>query len=131
MTDAARTARREKDAGMSQMQDWNAYREGLAGRIGEFAEYSPDVMQGLKAIEAGAEATGHIPGKYRAMIALAVAVTTRCDGCIAVHAKKAREAGASKEEIAEALGVAILLNAGAALAYTARVFDALDAEAKS
>jgi AhpD family alkylhydroperoxidase len=54
-----------------------------------------------------------------------VAVTTRCDGCIAVHAKKALENGASKEEIAEALGVAVALNAGAALVYSARVMDAI------
>lgn len=60
------------------------------------------------------------------MIALAVAVTTRCDGCIAVHSKKAIELGVSREEIAEALSVAIALNAGAALTYSARVLEAVD-----
>lgn len=54
-----------------------------------------------------------------------MAVTTRCDGCIAVHAAQAAHAGASKEEVAEALGVAVALNAGAALVYSARVLDAL------
>ncbi|SPU54379.1 carboxymuconolactone decarboxylase [Bordetella trematum] len=59
------------------------------------------------------------------MIALAVAVTTRCDGCIAVHAAEAARHGASREEVAEALGVAVALNAGAAMVYSARVLDAL------
>lgn len=61
------------------------------------------------------------------LIALAAAVTTRCDGCISIHAKKAVELGAAREEIAEALGVAIALNASAPLTYTARVFDTIDA----
>ncbi|MOA57168.1 Carboxymuconolactone decarboxylase family protein [compost metagenome] len=56
-----------------------------------------------------------------------MAVTTRCDGCISVHSQAALKHGATREEIAEALGVAIALNAGAALIYSARVFDAVSA----
>ena len=52
------------------------------------------------------------------------AVTTRCDGCISVHVQKAVEYGATKEEIAEAMGIAIALNAGAALVYSSRVMEA-------
>ena len=47
----------------------------------------------------------------------------RCDGCIGVHTDRAINAGATREEVAEALGVAVALNAGAALAYSARVLD--------
>jgi AhpD family alkylhydroperoxidase len=59
-----------------------------------------------------------------AMCCLVVAVTTRCDGCISVHTKAAVEKGASREEIAEALGMAIALIAGAALTHSVRVLDA-------
>ena len=71
------------------------------------------------------------PGKYptptitHEKIALAVSVTTRCDGCIAVHSQQAVKHGASREEIAEALGVAVAMNAGAALVYSARAMDAV------
>lgn len=109
------------------MQDWNGLRDTLLARAGEFAELNPEVMRGIKIIEDSPEQTGRLDAKVRSLIALAVAVTTRCDGCIAVHSKRAVDAGASREEIAEALGVAIWLNAGAAVAYTARVFDAVDA----
>lgn len=111
---------------MNNMQDWNAYRDALIGRVGDIARLSPDVLRGLKMIEAGGGKTGKLEPKMHEIIALAVAVTTRCDGCIAVHAKKATELGASREEIAEALGVAIALNAGAALTYSARVFYAIE-----
>jgi AhpD family alkylhydroperoxidase len=57
------------------------------------------------------------------MISLAVAVTTRRDGCIASHVEAALAQGATKAEIAEALGVAIAMNAGAALVYSARAMD--------
>jgi AhpD family alkylhydroperoxidase len=73
--------------------------------------------------------TGHLHGKIRELIALAVAITLRCDGCIAVHTAAAKKLGATKEEVAEALGVAISVNAGAALVYSTRTLDAFDAAA--
>ena len=66
--------------------------------------------------------------KTRQLIALACAITTRCDGCIVVHTEAALKAGATKEEIAEALGVAVSMNAGAALIYSTRVLDAVAAK---
>ncbi|WP_321839977.1 carboxymuconolactone decarboxylase family protein [Paraburkholderia bannensis] len=106
------------------MQDWNSYRDALLERVGDYAKITPDVMRGLMTIDGAAAKTGTLQPKIHELIALAVAVTTRCDGCIAVHTKKAVEHGATLEEISEALGVAIALNAGAALTYSARVLDA-------
>jgi AhpD family alkylhydroperoxidase len=106
------------------MQDWNTYRESLIKNVGTFGEHNPDVLKGLGVMDQAAAKRGHLTPKIHELIALAVAVTTRCDGCISVHTKKAAEHGASMEEIAEALGVAITLNAGAALTYSARVLEA-------
>ncbi len=106
------------------MQDWNAYRDALLGRVGEYAKQCPDVVRGLATMDGAAAKTGHLDAKTHELIALAVAVTTRCDGCISIHTKKAVEHGATRGEIAEALGVAIALNAGAALVYSARVLEA-------
>jgi AhpD family alkylhydroperoxidase len=60
-------------------------------------------------------------------VALAVAVTVRCDGCITTHVEQARKQGATKGEITDALGVAIMVNAGATLVYSARTIDAFHA----
>jgi AhpD family alkylhydroperoxidase len=92
-------------------------------KVGDFATLNPDVMRGLMAIDNAAAKSGHLEPKFHELIALAVAVTTRCDGCISVHTMKAVEHGATVEEITEALGVAIALNAGAALTYSARVLE--------
>ena len=60
---------------------------------------------------------GKIPRKYRELIAIAVAHTTQCVYCIEVHTKNAKKAGASKEEVAEAVLLAAALRAGAAAAH--------------
>ena len=109
------------------MLDWNAYREELKGRIGDIGKLSPDTVRGYATLSAAGAKTNHLDGKTRELIALAVAVTTRCDGCITTHVDAALKQGASREEIAEALGVAVALNAGAALVYSARVLDAVAA----
>ncbi|MEA5669013.1 carboxymuconolactone decarboxylase family protein [Stenotrophomonas sp. MH1] len=109
------------------MLDWNAYRRELKGRIGELGKLSPDTLKGYLTLSGAGAQTNHLDGKTRELIALAVAVTTRCDGCITTHVDAALKQGASGEEIAEALGVAVALNAGAAMVYSARVLDAVAA----
>ncbi|MBD9577847.1 carboxymuconolactone decarboxylase family protein [Pseudomonas sp. PDM23] len=111
------------------MMNWNDYFTSLIERVGEFAGLAPATMRGLNTL--GNLPATHLEPKVHELIALSVAITTRCDGCIATHVQAALKHGATREEIAEALGVAIALNAGAALTYTARVFDAVAAFDKS
>ena len=108
------------------MLNWLEYRKELMGRIGEIGKLSPDTLAGYQTLSKAGEKTGKLDAKTRELIALAVAVTTRCDGCITVHTGEALKHGATHEEIAEALGVAVALNAGAALVYSARVMDAVN-----
>jgi AhpD family alkylhydroperoxidase len=111
------------------MLNWLDYRKQLAGRIGQLATLSPETVKGYQTLSKAGAASGHLDAKTRELIALAVAVTARCDGCITVHTAEAVKLGASRGEIAEALGVAVALNAGAAMVYSARVLDAVDAYA--
>jgi AhpD family alkylhydroperoxidase len=111
------------------MLNWVEYRKELLGRIGEIGQITPDTVKGYKTLSAAT--TGRLDAKTRELIALAVAVTTRCDGCITVHTAEALKHGATHEEIADALSVAISLNAGAALVYSARVMDAVQAYEKA
>ena len=77
---------------------------------------------------AGAK-TNHLDAKTRELIAVAVSISLRCDGCITVHTDNAC---AAPDEIAEALGVAgQLVNAGAAIVYSTRVMDAYHASAEA
>jgi len=109
------------------MMDWKAYRDDLLARIGDIGTLSPDTLKGYRELSGASSKTGRLDGKTRELIALAAAVTARCDGCIAVHAEAAVHHGASREDLAEALGVAVAIGAGASLVYTARTLEAFDA----
>jgi len=111
------------------MLNWKEYRSQLVGRIGEIAKVVPETIKGYQTLSSAGQKTNYLDAKQRELIALAVAVTLRCDGCIVVHTTEAKKHGATKEEIAETLGVAISVNAGAALVYSARVMDAAEAVA--
>ncbi len=106
------------------MLDWNGYRKQIGETVREMAKLSLDTVRGYRTLgEAGLKTT-RLGAKTRELIALAVAVSLRCDGCITSHTDAAVRAGATKEEIMEALGVAISVNAGAAVIYSARTLDA-------
>lgn len=113
------------------MLDWSGYREQLIATIGKLARLSPDTVKGYSSLSTAGVKTNQLDPKIRELIALAVAVSLRCDGCITVHTDDAIKHGASREEIAEALGVAISVNAGAALVYSARVMDAYEVHSGS
>jgi AhpD family alkylhydroperoxidase len=113
------------------MLDWNDYQKQLGATIGEMAKLSPDTVRGYTTLGAANAKTSKLGEKTRQLISLAVAVTTHCDGCIVFHTDAALKAGATKEEIAEALGVAVSMNAGAALVYSARVLDAVAAKTQA
>ncbi|CAO3356318.1 Possible carboxymuconolactone decarboxylase family protein (EC 4.1.1.44) [Azospirillum melinis] len=106
------------------MLNWNEYRQQVLTGVGEIAKLSPDTVKGYAGLSGAGQKKDLLGAKVRELIALAVAVSIRCDGCIAVHTEAAIKHGATQEEIAEALGVAVALNAGAALVYSTRVMDA-------
>lgn len=109
------------------MLDWTTYRQQVLTMVAEIGRSSPGTVRGYRELGAAGEKRDVLGARTRELIALAVAVTRQCDGCIAIHMEAALKAGASKEEIAEALGVAVAINAGAALVYSARAMDALSA----
>jgi AhpD family alkylhydroperoxidase len=107
------------------MLDWERYRQDVLARIGDLGKLTPQTVRGYRELSDAGNKTAHLDPKTRELIAIAVGVTRQCDGCITTHVHAAKKQGATKEEIAEALGVAIAVNAGAALVFSARVMDAL------
>jgi AhpD family alkylhydroperoxidase len=84
----------------------------------------PGVYEGYRQLHSAAFAAGVLEAKAKELIALAVAVSKQCDGCIASHARGAARTGATEAEVAEALGVAIAMNGGPATVYGPRAFAA-------
>jgi AhpD family alkylhydroperoxidase len=87
-------------------------------------EASPEVWAGFAQLHRAAMADGVVPARLKEAIALALAASKRCDGCIAFHARAAARAGASPEEVAEVLGVGLLMDGGPATVYGPRAWEA-------
>jgi AhpD family alkylhydroperoxidase len=83
---------------------------------------APEGMKAFWAFDKAAMAAGAIPLKYKELMALAVAFTTQCPYCIEIHSGRAREAGASDQEIAEVVVIAAALRAGAAITHGTHAF---------
>jgi AhpD family alkylhydroperoxidase len=84
----------------------------------------PDTWAGFAGLHNAALADGAVPARLKEGVALAIAVVKRCDGCIAYHAKAAARAGATPAEVAELLGVALLMDGGTASVYAPRAWEA-------
>lgn len=111
------------------LNDWDTMLSNNKKAAGMLASSNPKLLAAFRGLNEAQGATGTLDAKTRELIALAVAVTTRCDGCIASHAAAARSAGVTEVELAEALSTAIALNAGAAYIYSLRAMDALSGPA--
>jgi len=108
------------------MMDWNAYRDQIRVAVQEISAANPELVKAYAGLHHANSKSAHLDAKTRELIALAVSVTLRCDGCINAHTDAAVKAGATKEEMIDAMGVAIMVNAGATMVYSARAIDALD-----
>ena len=90
----------------------------------ELREAIPEAWAGFGKLHATAVAEGALPARIKELMALAIAVVKQCDGCIAYHAKGAVRRGATPDEVAEALGVALLMDGGTASVFGPRAWDA-------
>jgi AhpD family alkylhydroperoxidase len=112
------------------MIDWNEYHNQVKEGTAKIGRISPDILRGYRMMGDAAKKSDLLGPKVRELIALAVAVTVQCDGCIVVHTEAALKNGATEEEIIEALGVTVQVKAGSALIFSTRVLDAVKAKSE-
>lgn len=107
-------------------QNWLQELPVIKKAFGALGKSNPKMLSAYLALGEANAANGALDAKTRELIALAVAITTHCEGCITVHADAAIKAGATREEVSAALATAISLNAGAAYVYSLKALDAYD-----
>ena len=86
----------------------------------------PDVLEGYLAMSSAAKADGCLDKKTKELIATAIGVAVRCDSCIASHTKAASMNGASREEVLEALGIAVFMGGGPSVVYASQALETYD-----
>jgi AhpD family alkylhydroperoxidase len=108
------------------MKNYPEYLDHLQSLMAQLGKEIPDTMSGFHSLHVAASKEGAISEKTKELIALAIAITVRCDGCIAYHVHDAMKAGANRFEVVEAIGMAILMGGGPALMYGAEALEALE-----
>jgi AhpD family alkylhydroperoxidase len=94
--------------------------------LAPFRTAAPAVMQGFGAMARCAMAAGALDEKTKELIAMAIGVASRCDGCLGFHAKALVRLGATPEEFHEMLGVAVYMGGGPSLMYAAHALEAFE-----
>ncbi len=107
-------------------KDWPSIATQLSGAIKEVRLGSPEVMKAFSAMARAATEPGSLDTKTKELIALAISVAIRCDGCVAFHAQAAVKQGATRDEVMEAMGMALYMGAGPSLMYAAQAVEAFD-----
>lgn len=108
------------------MNDSESVRDELRQPSRDLRELIPDVMEKYAALSRAALSAGELSSATKELLALVIAVTRECDGCVVAHARGAVRHGVSRTQLAEAVGVAIAMNGGPGTVWGPRALRAFD-----
>lgn len=106
--------------------DYKEYRKHLEERLAQLGREQPGTMSGFARLRKKAIEDGALSSKTKELMALAISIAVRCEGCIAYHTHDAVAAGATRQELLETIGVAIMMGGGPATMYAAHAMDAIE-----
>ncbi len=107
-------------------KNWPDLAASMSAPLKELRGGAPEVMKAFSAIAQAALQAKALDTKTKELIALAISVATRCDACVAFHAQAAMQRGATREEVMEAVGMAVYMGTGPSVMYAAQAVEAFD-----
>ena len=102
------------------------YHKHLEERLAQLGSELPGPMTGFARLHKKSIEDGALSAKTKELMALAIGIAVRCEGCIAYHVHDAVKAGATRQELLETIGVAIMMGGGPASMYAAHALDAIE-----
>ncbi len=93
--------------------------------IGEYGKVNPELMGAFSNMHRIGIQSGALSTKHKALIALGISISVRCDGCIAMHTSEALQNGASTDEVVETIGTAIYMGGGPSVVFGAKAYEML------
>jgi AhpD family alkylhydroperoxidase len=100
--------------------------QDLNSALGKFRTAAPDTMAGFNSMAKAAMRAGSVDALHKELMALAIGVAARCDGCIGFHTKALVRLGVTREQFMETLEVAVYMGGGPALMYSAEAIRAYE-----
>ncbi|MCB0345739.1 MAG: carboxymuconolactone decarboxylase family protein [Bdellovibrionales bacterium] len=107
-------------------KDYTSSLKDIQSRLGKLGAVIKPHMAAYSELHKAAVADGALSPKVKELMALASSICMRCEGCILFHLNAAIKAGASKEEVAESIGVAVQMGGGPAVIYGSIAAEALE-----
>jgi AhpD family alkylhydroperoxidase len=108
------------------MKDYQSITNDISEYVTILKNEIPHVMDGFSSMAKGALSDQSLDKKTKEFVALGIAVSTRCDGCIGFHTKALVQLGATRDEILDVLGMAIYMGGGPSLMYAADALRSFD-----
>jgi AhpD family alkylhydroperoxidase len=102
------------------------YLDTARRRSRALAHAVPEAMKGFAALSRGVKESGKLGLKEKEFVALGISVAVRCEDCIVFHVEALMKAGATREELADVLGMAIQMGGGPAVMYAGHALDCWD-----
>ena len=106
--------------------DYKAHTQKLNTLMGKMGKEIPETMGAFMNLHAAALKDQALSAKVKELIALAIGISVRCNGCISIHVNDALKAGGTREEIMETIGVAVMMGGGPSVVYGTEAMEALN-----
>ena len=107
-------------------KDYTDITRRISGDLKKLRNDIPETMQAFSALAKAATRDGALDKKTKELIALSIGIATRCDGCIGFHTEALVRLGATRQEVEEALGMAVYMGGGPSLMYAADAISAFE-----
>jgi AhpD family alkylhydroperoxidase len=108
------------------MESMDGIREELRQPAIDLRGLIPDVLKGFADMSSAAMAEGELSSALKELLAMVIAITRECDGCIVAHTRGAARQGATRQQVGEAIGVAIAMNGGPGTVWGPRALRCFD-----
>ena len=108
------------------MESMDVIREELRQPAVELRDLIPEVFRGFGEMSSAAMAEGELSSAIKELLSMVIAITRECDGCIVAHTRGAARQGATRQQVAEAIGVAIAMNGGPGTVWGPRALRSYD-----
>ena len=106
--------------------NWKKQLEDTSANLNAFRTDRPEAGKGFTALHRGTMAPGAMTLREKELVALGIGIAKQCVDCIGFHVQGAAKAGATRDDIADTIGVATLMGGGPAYMYGAKALEAYD-----
>jgi len=107
-------------------KDYKQITKDISSSLAKLRAEAPELMKGFSDLSQAATKDGVLDKKTKELIALALGVAARCDGCLGFHTQTLVKLGATKQEVIETLGMAVYMGGGPSLMYAADAISAFE-----